>query len=77
MPLARARLGLADGRRLRHDRGKRRQAVARLRQARQSLASLGAEPYLQACDRELQACGVSIEDEAGQPQVRLTPTEVS
>jgi ATP/maltotriose-dependent transcriptional regulator MalT len=77
MPLARARLGLADGRRLRRDRGRRRQAVARLRQARQDLAVLGADPYVQACDRELQACGVSLEEDGAQPHVRLTPTEVA
>ncbi len=77
MPLARARLGLCDGRRLRRDRGRRRQAVARLRQARQELAALGADPYVQTCDRELQACGISLEDDAGQPHVRLTPTEVA
>ena len=77
VPLVRARLGLSDGRRLRRDRGRRRQALARLRQARQDLAALGANPYVHACDRELQACGVTPEDDGGKPQVQLTPTEVA
>jgi DNA-binding CsgD family transcriptional regulator len=51
--------------------------VARLRQARQDLGALGAEPYLQACDRELQACGLRVDDDRGRAHVRLTPTEVA
>jgi DNA-binding CsgD family transcriptional regulator len=56
MPLARAQLELSDGRRLRAA-GQLRMAVTRLRAARRRLITLGAGPYLQACDRELAAAG--------------------
>jgi hypothetical protein len=42
-----------------------RGAVARLRQARDRLAALGARPYVAGCERELQACGAEITPESG------------
>ena len=56
-PLALAQLEISDARRL-HAAGQPQPAVARLRSARQRLISLGARPYLQACDRELAAADV-------------------
>ena len=52
MPLDLAQLEISDARRLRAA-GQPQAAVARLRSARQRLVTLGARPYLQACDREL------------------------
>jgi len=59
VPLTRAQLEFSDGRRLR-EAGQLRMAVARLRAARQRLITLGARPYLQACDRELTAAGAPV-----------------
>ena len=56
VPLALALLEISDARRL-HAVGQLRTAAARLRSARQRLTTLGARPYLQACDRELSAVG--------------------
>jgi DNA-binding CsgD family transcriptional regulator len=56
-PFLVAWLGMADGRRLR-TAGKRGEAIARLKAAREVLARLGARPYLDGCDEELRACGV-------------------
>jgi DNA-binding CsgD family transcriptional regulator len=54
VPLALAQLEISDARRLRAA-GQLRTAAARLRSARQRLNTLGARPYLQACDQELAA----------------------
>jgi DNA-binding NarL/FixJ family response regulator len=62
-PLTLAQLEIADARRLRAV-GQRDAATARLRSARQRLASLGAQPYLRTCDQELAAAG---EAPAGTP----------
>ncbi len=53
----------------------RRQAVARLRSARQRLITLGARPYLQVCDRELAAAGAPVGPETAPAFVGLTPAE--
>jgi DNA-binding CsgD family transcriptional regulator len=76
LPLQLAQLELDDGRRLRRC-GRRMQAVARLRAARERMAGLGARPYVLACDRELAACGVAPRS-ADIPEVLgLTPAELA
>ena len=74
MPLALAQLEISDARRLRAG-GQPRQAVARLRSARQRLITLGARPYLEICDRELAAAGAPVEPETSPALVGLTPAE--
>ncbi len=74
VPLALAQLEISDARRLRAV-GQPRQAVARLRSARQHLITLGARPYLEICDRELAAAGAPVEPETVPALVGLTPAE--
>ena len=74
MPLVLAQLEISDARRLRAA-GQPQTAVARLRSARQRLITLGARPYLQACDRELAAAGAPVEPETAPAFVGLTPAE--
>ena len=74
VPLALAQLEISDARRLRAA-GQPQAAVARLRSARQRLITLGARPYLQACDRELAAAGAPVEPETTPAFVGLTPAE--
>jgi DNA-binding CsgD family transcriptional regulator len=57
-PLTLAQLEISDARRLRAA-GQQDAATARLRSARQRLASLGAQPYLRICDQELAAAGAA------------------
>lgn len=56
-PFERANLLLAHGGLLRRN-GKRRQAVAPLREARDLLLALRAAPLIERCDEELAACGL-------------------
>ena len=74
VPLALAQLEISDARRLRAA-GQPQAAVARLRSARQRLITLGARPYLQACDRELAAAAAPVEPETIPAFVGLTPAE--
>jgi DNA-binding CsgD family transcriptional regulator len=74
MPLDLAQLEISDARRLRAA-GQPQAAVARLRSARQRLITLGARPYLQACDRELAAAAAPVEPETMPAFVGLTPAE--
>ena len=76
VPLALAQLEISDARRLR-TAGQPQAAVARLRSARQRLITLGARPYLQACDRELAAAGAPAGPETVPAFVGLTPAEQS
>lgn len=76
MPLVLAQLEISDARRLRAD-GQPRQAIARLRSARQRLITLGARACLQACDRELAAAGAPAGPETAPAFVGLTPAEQS
>jgi len=76
MPFQIALLERDDGRRLRQA-GDRNGAVARLRQARDLLVSLGARPYVAACERELQACGAEILPEPGPARWNLTTAEMA
>jgi DNA-binding CsgD family transcriptional regulator/tetratricopeptide (TPR) repeat protein len=76
LPFGVSRLELADGRRLRQA-GRRPEAIARLRCARTRLASLGARPYLAACDAELTACGVQVTGQGVPETLGLTPSELA
>lgn len=76
LPLRLARLEMADGRRLRQS-GRRPEAIARLRSARERLVSLGARPYLAACDQELAASGVQLRPEVLPETIGLTPSELA
>ena len=74
VPLALAQLEISDARHLRAA-GQPQAAVARLRSARQRLITLGARPYLQACDRELAAAGAPAGVETAPALPGLTPAE--
>jgi DNA-binding CsgD family transcriptional regulator len=74
VPLALALLEISDARRLRAV-GQPQAAVARLRSARQRLITLGARPYLQACDREFACAAAPVEPETVPALVGLTPAE--
>jgi DNA-binding CsgD family transcriptional regulator len=74
VPLALAQLEISDGRRLRAA-GQLRAAIARLRAARKRLITLGARPYLQACDRELTAAGAPAGAAPAPALPGLTPAE--
>ena len=58
LPFARALIELAHGQVLRRQ-GQRRAAAQQLRNAHYRFAELRAEPYLEHCERELQACGLT------------------
>ena len=74
VPLTLAQLEISDGRRLRAA-GQPQAAIARLRSARQRLVTLGARPYLLACDRELAAAAAPVEPETIPAFVGLTAAE--
>jgi ATP/maltotriose-dependent transcriptional regulator MalT len=75
LPFQLALLERDDGRRLRRA-GDRPGAVTRLRQARDRLATLGARPYVAACERELAQCGAEIRPEQA-PAWNLTASELA
>jgi DNA-binding NarL/FixJ family response regulator len=75
-PLVPVQLEISDARRLR-GHGQPRRAVNRLRSARQRLITLGARPYLEACDRELATAGAPAGPETAPAFVGLTPAEQS
>jgi ATP/maltotriose-dependent transcriptional regulator MalT len=74
-PFQLALLERDDGRRLRRA-GDRSGAVTRLRQARDHLAALGAQPHVAACERELAHCGAEIRPEQA-PAWNLTASELA
>ncbi|HEY7429474.1 MAG TPA: AAA family ATPase [Streptosporangiaceae bacterium] len=74
VPLALAQLEISDARRLRAA-GQVQMAAARLRSARERLITLGARPYLQACDAELAAIGVPVGAETAPALPGLTTAE--
>jgi DNA-binding CsgD family transcriptional regulator/tetratricopeptide (TPR) repeat protein len=76
MPFEQALIRLAFGSFLRR-RGRRRDAAAQLLAAQASLIELGAQPYLERCERELGACGLTPRKRRDQDRSRLTPQEVS
>ena len=75
MPFERALIELAYGQALRRS-GKRRTAAAQLSAARDRLAALGARPFLERCERELVACGLSPAKRRNFDAQRLTPQEL-
>ena len=75
-PFCRALVEDGHGRHLRRA-GQSRAAAAHLRTARATFADLGARPFLERCDRELAACGVSTDPPAGRAPVSLTPLELA
>ena len=74
LPYDRARVNFAYGQTLRRA-GKRREADAVMRTARELFVALGAISYVARCDRELKAGGVSRRQDRGPSQ--LTPQETS
>ena len=74
VPLALAQLEISDARRLRAA-SQPQAAVARLRSARQRLITLGARPYLEACDRELAAAAGPVAPQTPPALPGLTPAE--
>ena len=73
-PLTLAQLEISDARRL-CAAGQPQTAVARLRSARQRLITLGARPYLQACDRDLAAADTPARPQTAPALPGLTPAE--
>jgi DNA-binding CsgD family transcriptional regulator/tetratricopeptide (TPR) repeat protein len=75
MPFEHALLELAYGQALRRD-GKRRAAATRLQEAYDRFSGLLAEPYVERCERELHACGLSPVKRREFDAQRLTPQEL-
>jgi DNA-binding CsgD family transcriptional regulator/uncharacterized protein GlcG (DUF336 family) len=75
-PFELALLGLTDARRLRQT-GDRRAAIARLRQSRDGFTALRARPYVEACDRELERCGVRTGRDGSAAGHGLTQAELA
>ena len=76
LPFQIAMLERDNGRRLRRA-GDRQGAVACLRKAHGQLASLGARPYVTACERELQACGAEVAPGVSPARWKLTASEAA
>jgi DNA-binding CsgD family transcriptional regulator len=76
LPFERAQLELAWGQALRRD-GQRRAAAARLRSAAAILTSLRAQPFLERCERELLACGLTPAKRKDYDPNQLTPHELA
>jgi DNA-binding CsgD family transcriptional regulator/tetratricopeptide (TPR) repeat protein len=76
LPFHLALLERDDGRRLRQA-GQREGAVSRFQQAHARLVSLGAGPYLAACERELRDCGVGIGSVRRSAGWNLTASEMT
>jgi ATP/maltotriose-dependent transcriptional regulator MalT len=74
VPLSEARLRIARGRLLR-TQGETRAAIDELRSARHILTRLGALPFLDVCDRELEACGLRASTSGDRDLLALTPRE--
>ena len=74
MPFQRALLELAYGQVLRRA-GQRRAAANQLQAARDRLAGLRARPYLERCERELAACGLTPAKRSDFDPSRLTAQE--
>ena len=76
MPFEEARIQLAYGGFLRR-LGRRREAASQLLAAQRGLIDLGAEPYLERCERELAATGLRPRKRRDPDRTRLTPQELS
>ncbi len=57
--------------------GQRRAAAAHLRSARATYADLGARPFVERCERELAACGLSPAARSHPSPASLTPQELA
>jgi ATP/maltotriose-dependent transcriptional regulator MalT len=75
-PFGRALLEAAYGGFLRRT-GRRAKAAAQLHSAREGLVQLDARPYLERCDRELVACGLTLTRREAGVGIRLTPQELA
>lgn len=59
-------------------RGERRAAREQLSTARAMFTATGAEPFVERCDRELEACGMAARVDSGHDgHERLTPQEIA
>jgi DNA-binding CsgD family transcriptional regulator len=76
MPFERALLELAYGQVLRRA-GQRRAAASQLQAARDRLSALHDRPYLERCDRELAACGLTPAKRRNFDSRRLTAQETA
>jgi DNA-binding CsgD family transcriptional regulator len=76
MPFERALLGLDDGRRLRAT-GNYPAAVAQLERAHRTFSDLGADPYVQACARELAALQVKVAPDSPATLLGLSRAELA
>lgn len=76
VPFHRALLADAYGRFLRRA-GKRQAASSQLRAARDTYLALGARPFLERCERELAACGLSPARRTPDARTTLTPQELA
>jgi DNA-binding CsgD family transcriptional regulator len=76
MPFEQARIELAYGAFLRRT-GRRLAAAEQLKAARSTFYQLRAEPYIDRCENELQACGIPSLGRRGRDRPRLTPQELS
>jgi DNA-binding CsgD family transcriptional regulator len=75
-PFPLALLDRDDGRRLRRA-GDSKGAVASLRRALDRFVALGAQPYVQECERELQHCGIEVVHQPGAARWNLTPAQTA
>jgi DNA-binding NarL/FixJ family response regulator len=76
MPFERALLGLDDGRRLRAA-NKQPAAVAQLERAHQLFSDLGADPYVQACAKELATLQVTAAPDSPATLLGLSRAELA
>jgi DNA-binding CsgD family transcriptional regulator len=76
LPFPRALIELAHGQALRRQ-GQRRAAADQLQSAHDRFAELRAEPYLERCERELQACGLAPAKRQGFDPSALTAQELA
>jgi DNA-binding CsgD family transcriptional regulator len=75
-PFERALLAEAHGRFLRR-RGERRAATSRLQTALDSFVALGARPFFERAERELNACGLRPRPRDPSAAIHLTPQELA
>jgi DNA-binding NarL/FixJ family response regulator len=76
MPFEHALLGLDDGRRLRTF-GNPAAAVVQLEKAHHIFSDLGADPYVQACAKELAALQVSVTSDSPATLLGLSRAELA
>jgi DNA-binding CsgD family transcriptional regulator len=76
LPFHQAQLELTYGQTLRR-LGQRRAAAAQLHAAHERFAALGARPYLDRCERELNACGLSPAKRSHYDPSKLTAQELA